>query len=505
MLAVDIGSSSVRAIVYDHRLRPVPGAAAHLPHRPRLTPDGGAELDFRHLRKAVVTSIDQAVSGWRGDGIAAVGISSFWHGLVAADAAGRPLTPVLLWSDGRSWREAAALRRRLDERRVHQRTGCRLHPTYWPAKIAWLRRREPELRRRGSRWLSPADLLREEMLGSSATSGSLASGTGLLRLRRPGWDVPLLEALGLEAGSLPEVSDAAARVRTRWGRRWPQLAGATWAPVVGDGAAANLGSGCLDERRRALTIGTSAALRVTLGSAPRSLPPSLWCYRGPGGRFIAGGALSNGGNLFDWLRHTLAITDVEAALRAARRSTDAAGDLTFLPLLAGERSPGYALRATGAIAGLTQATDPADLLRAGLEAVAVELARLDLDLDRVAPGAEAVVASGAAVLANPTWMRMICDASGRPLLAGRAREASARGAALAAMEAAGLAPADLDRLDPGAARRLEPDRRAAVRARYRAAMSRQAALYRVLVAGRLLESATPAAAAHHLRPRRARG
>jgi gluconokinase len=495
VVALDIGTSSVRALLYDSRLRPLPEAAAHIPHRPRLTADGGAELDYRQLRREVVTAVDRALAAVSASSIVAVGISSFWHGLLAAEGE-RALTPVFLWSDGRAWREAAALRRRLDEGGVHRRTGCRLHPTYWPAKISWLRRLEPRLRRPAVGWRSPADLLWRELLGPDVTSESLASATGLLGLRTRRWDSELLADLGLEPDRLPPLTGTAGRLTRRWARRWPQLATAVWAPVVGDGAAANLGSGCLDPGRRALTVGTSAALRVTVAAPPRSLPGSLWCYRAGGGRFIVGGALSNGGNLFEWLRQTLALPDPEVALSRPGAAA-AEGELTFLPLLAGERSPGYALHATGAIAGITQATSAADLLRAGLEGVAVELARIDRELDRVAPGAEVVIASGGGLLANRPWMRMICDALDRPLRAGHALEASARGAALAGLEAAGLAPPDLRSLDPGAGPPLLPDRSPAVRRRYEAALRRQAALYRVLVSGRLLETAAPAAPAHH--------
>jgi len=496
VLAIDIGTSSVRALAYDASLHSVPGAEAHLPHHPRLTADGGAELDYRSLRASVLSAVDRVLSGAPRAGFAAVGISSFWHGLVAADRLDKPLTPVYLWSDGRAWREAEALRRRLDERRLHQRTGCRLHPSYWPAKIAWLRRADRRLRGRQVRWLSPADLLSAELLGRSATSASLASATGVRQLRRPAWDGPLLEALGLRLEALPEVADAPGVLSARWRKRWPQLAEAIWAPVLGDGAAANLGSGCLDVSRRALTVGTSAALRVTLPSPPRTLPYSLWCYQAGPGRFVTGGALSNGGNLFEWLRQTLAVGDVDAALRSVARSDDGFSELTFLPLLAGERSPGYALHATGAIAGLTQATTAVDLLGAGLAAIAVQLARLDRDLDRIAPSSAEVIASGAGLLADPGWMRMICDALGKPLRAGHAKEASARGAALVALEAAGLAPTRLAGLDPGAGRPVKPDRSPAVRERYAAAMSRQDALYRVLVTGRLLEAKAPPTPAH---------
>ncbi|HKT83266.1 MAG TPA: FGGY-family carbohydrate kinase, partial [Solirubrobacterales bacterium] len=152
------------------------------------------------------------------------------------------------------------------------------------------------------------------------------------------------------------------------------------------------------------------------------------------------------------------------------------------PLLAGERGPGYAVRATGAISGLTQATTAAEILQAGLEGVALQLARLDRDLDRSAPGAELIVASGAGLLHNRAWMQMLADATGRPVGAGGAREASARGAAFSAFEAAGLlSENDLARLDPGIRRPLAPTADPETRNAYERAWRRQEALYRAVV------------------------
>lgn len=495
---MDLGTSSVRAIVFDRRLRPVPGTAAYRAHSPRLSADGGAEMETRLVLRQVAEVIDEALRGVGDEPVTAVGVSTFWHGLVAAGPDLKPLSRVLLWSDGRSWPQAERLRRRLDESAVHRRTGCRLHPSYWPSKIAWLRGQSRRLAGSATRWLSPTDLLYQRLFGDLATSSSVASATGLRRLRTPAWDGELLDAIGIEASSLPEVRDEPWQgPRAPWRRRWPQLAGAVWAPPAGDGGLANLGSGCLDQSRRALTIGTSGALRVLTRRAPTRLPPELWCYRADASRHVVGGALSNGGNLHAWLLDVLADPD-------SRRESRLPGEhgLTFLPLLAGERGPGYALRARGAIAGLTQATTATDILQAGMEAVAVQFARLDRDLDRVAPGATLTVASGAGLLANPGWMGMLADALDRPVGAGRAGEASARGAAFLAFEAAGiLDESDLDRLDPGTDPPVVPRRDPKVRGAYRDALRRQEALYEVLVRGRLLESSGAHVPAHLWRSR----
>jgi gluconokinase len=151
--------------------------------------------------------------------------------------------------------------------------------------------------------------------------------------------------------------------------------------------------------------------------------------------------------------------------------------LTFLPHLAGERSLGYAPHAFGAISGLTSATKPVDIARAGLEAVAIECARINKRLDEAAPGTSRLVASGAAILSSPAWMQMMADAIGREIVVGGPKEASSRGAAMFALETLGLAQAE--RLTAGEERTFTPNKAATVV--YKKAEKRQEALYKALI------------------------
>src|SRR5579884_538627 len=112
VLALDVGTSSVRALLYDRRARPLPGAAVHLPYRPRIARDGTAEVDPERLMGLVHRCLDELLRRappTPGGPIEAVGVSTFWHSLVAADAEGRVLTPLFLWSDTRSRRAAQDL------------------------------------------------------------------------------------------------------------------------------------------------------------------------------------------------------------------------------------------------------------------------------------------------------------------------------------------------------------------------------------------------------------
>jgi len=201
-----------------------------------------------------------------------------------------------------------------------------------------------------------------------------------------------------------------------------------WFPALGDGACSNVGAGCVTPERAALMIGTSGAFRVLRpddGSPPR---PGLFLYRLDATRVVEGGALSDGGNLHAWLEETLRLPERPSL---ADRVPDGHG-LTFLPLLGGERSPGWHPEARGAITGLTLETTPLDLLQAGLEGVAYRFA----EIADLLPGVTEVVATGAALDANPDWVQILADVLGRPVYRGEA-EGSARGAALLALERLG--------------------------------------------------------------------
>jgi gluconokinase len=148
--------------------------------------------------------------------------------------------------------------------------------------------------------------------------------------------------------------------------------------------------------------------------------------------------LSEGGSLFSWLTETLklqSLSEVEQVL--AKMEPDAHG-LTFLPFLAGERAPGWAGHARGTIHGLSLATTPLAILRAGLEGVAYRIAIVFELLRKLLPSEPEIVASGGALLHSPSWLQIISDALCRPVAVSEVQEASGRGAALLALEALGV-------------------------------------------------------------------
>jgi gluconokinase len=139
--------------------------------------------------------------------------------------------------------------------------------------------------------------------------------------------------------------------------------------------------------------------------------------------------------MFRWLRESLNLetTDLESEL--AGLEPDSHG-LTILPFWSGERSTGWSSNARGVVVGLKQETQPVEILRATLEAIAYRFALIARALERIAPNA-GIVATGNALRSSPVWIQIMADVLGRPITLGNAAEASIRGAALLALEAVG--------------------------------------------------------------------
>jgi gluconokinase len=482
-LAIDVGSSSVRTGLYDRLGRRVHELGARLAYEMRTTADGGVEVDAGALVELVERAVDVVLAGAGplADRVACVGVASFWHSLVGVSAEGEPVTPVLTWADTRARSAADDLRRELDEPAVHARTGAVLHASYLPAKLRWLAGAHAAAFERAARWMSFAELLYLRLFGRPACSVSMASGTGLFDQSACRWDEALAAAVGVSVDQLSEVSDDPCSALTPvYAARWPALARAAWRPALGDGACANVGSGCATPSRIALTLGTSGAMRVVLAGDAVAPPRGLWAYRLDARRPVVGGALSEGGGAFAWLVRLLGLEAGEALEAAVAAAEPDAHGLTVLPFVAGERSPGWALDARAAVTGLTLDTTPVDVVRAALESVACRFGLVaELLAAFAAPGAE-VVGSGAALLRSRAWAQIMADVLGRPVVLSAEEEASSRGAALMALEAAGAID-DLSSVPSERGRVFEPD--AGRHERYRRALDRQRALYDTLVAG----------------------
>jgi len=437
ILACDLGTSSTRAALFDARGERRRASTAQRAY-PLLTgADGRAELDPARVLRAVVRCIDHSHRAAGRAAITAVGMSCFWHSMLGVDAQGRALTPILTWADSRAAPDAARLRERTAERTYHQRTGCMLRATFWPAKLRYLRRTQPALLRQVARWVSPAEWLLEQFTGLGRCAHGMGTATGLYDPARLDWDPASLRLAGVRRKQLNPLGDEALTLTPAYARRWPRLAAARWFPGIGDGAASNLGAGALGQGTAAINVGTSAAIRVVRERGAPCAPFGLFCYRIDQRRYLIGGAITNAGSLLAWCKAQLALPSARALEQALARPLGATAGLLVAPLWMGERSPDWRMRPGGAITGITQSTSAVDLVQAITTASYQRLARVA----GLIPGARGVrLIVGGGILASPASLQRLSDCLGAALHPTEDPELSLRGAAVLALERCGATP-----------------------------------------------------------------
>ncbi len=439
VLALDIGTSSVRAALFDVRGGRMPGTLVQKSYPLTTDGEGRATLDPGELLRKARACLQGALrtASERG-GLLGAGVTCYWHSLLGVDAAGEALTPIYTWADSRCRPDAARLREEFDERAIHAETGCMLRASFWPAKLRWLRRTEAKLFKSVSYWMSPAEWVQWKLTGQRQCALGMATGTGLFNPSSLSWSPRLLEASGVREAQLSPVSDQ--------GMSWKNV---PLFPAIGDGAASNLGSQCKGPDWGAINVGTSAAMRVIRSGSKVRAPFGLFGYRVDAGRYLVGGAASNAGNLRAWCLRELRLAMSGDALEAAL-ATRPISNLTVLPYWTAERAPRWNEESTGVIAGITQDTSALDLLAAITDASYLRLAEIAEAIPTSQP-IRWLVSGG--ILRSERALKRLASALNSPLYRNPEPEASLRGAAVFALEKLGCSP---DLLLPG--RPVKPDK-----------------------------------------------
>lgn len=435
VLAVDVGSGSTRCCLYDAHARPIKKRTVKAEHAFTETLDGTAEIDADQVTEEVASVITAVLEGLERGVVAGVVMDTFASSLVCVDAQGRALTPCFTYADSRSARQLAALREQLDEASVHQRTGTRLHTSYHPPRVLWLREEHPEVLAATAKIVSLGEYVYARLAGVVGAATSTMAWAGVLNRHTRELDDDLLAAVGVDRGLFAPVVDPDApitEVDEQVARRWPALAGAAWFPAIPDGYASNIGVGADEPSTAALSAATSGAIRVIVRGTPETLPDGLWSYAVSRDQSIVGGALNDVGRVMAWLERTLAPVDPEELDRVLTARPQP-GTPLMLPFLTGERATGWAGDARAALTGLSSASSPADLWRGAAEGVAISYARVFTQLRQANPQVERVIASGGVASNYPGLMPLVAQALGFPVQVVNVKRVTMRGAAALAL------------------------------------------------------------------------
>jgi len=434
LAVLDVGTTSTRAFVLD--LDGVLISEAREPNRLDTPLPGRAEQDPIALRADAEAVVRRAVAdaGGTGADIRGLVVSTQMHSLLVTDVAGEPRTPLIGWADTRATEAVAAVRRRSDWHALYGRTGCPPHPSYPLYKLMALRVTGDAP--------GPTDRIEDlkswllrSWTGERVVDRSLASGSGLLDVHLLRWDPEALDLAGIAEEQLPAIVDTTHVDRLSTDR----LGLAAGTPIVagaGDGVLSSLGCGAHEAGTAAIMVGTSGAVRV--GSAVPIADPSgrLFSYYLADGRWIVGGALSNGGIVLDWLGRLLR-TGAERILALAAEAPAGAGGVICLPFLAGERAPGYQALARGAWFGFGLEHDGRHLARAALEGIAFTIRSVLEAAEESVPTIADIRATGG-LARSRTWLRILAGVIDRPLGVPADVEGSAVGALVLGAHALGL-------------------------------------------------------------------
>lgn len=456
LLGIDIGTSSVKALLYDVERDAVLGSAAQEYPIQRPQP-GSAEQNPEDWWQATIFAVRRVLTNGGVREVDAISLSGQMHGGVLLDQAGLPLRPAIIWADQRSAGSVDLLLEEVGEETYIRTAGTLPAAGFMAATLRWLSQAEPDMLDQVKHVLLPKDYVRLRMTGEIATDASDAAGTGLVDIHAANpfrWSDRLTKAAQVNPDILPRILASPMVAGTLRDDAAQQLGLRKPAPVVAgcaDQPAQAIGNGILKPGQASITVGSGGQVFVPLAASSgdelrtdRRL--HVFHHAAPG--WYALGATLSAGLSLRWLRdllHMSAQEDAYATLSAEASSVaPGAEGLIFLPYLTGERTPHMDPLARGAFIGLSAYHDRGHLARAVMEGVSFALREaLDIALE-LGGSAETLIASGGG-MGSTLWRQMMADICQRPLRRPQHDEQAAFGAALLGGVGAGLLTAgDMD-------------------------------------------------------------
>ncbi len=453
VIGCDVGSQGTNAALYGEDGTLV--ASRYEAHDLSFPHPTWAEQDATQWPKAVTAAVGALVGEVESSSaIAGISFGSQLDGMVACDAAGRPVRPAMIWMDRRAEAQASALAEEISPEEFYRASGTNLDSSHAVFKALWIRDEEPEAFEEAAMLMPPGAFVLREVTGIAAVDWSNASSLALLDPRTRTWSDRLLELTGIDAGRLPELAPATQAVGTITGS-FAEATGLDPGTVVavgcGDEMAATLGAGVYEPGEVCDVVGTAEPV-CAASAGPREDPtmlvechphadPDSWLLENPG--FVSGGNLR-------WWRDQFAPLERRAEEDGRGDaydllSAEAAGippgaqGLVFLPCMQGAMAPEWNGAARGVFFGLTLAHGRGHMTRALLEGSAFALRDIleamrnaGLDVRRLT-----IVGGGAR---GALWRQIKADATGLPVRIPLSVETTAAGAAILAAVAAGLHP-----------------------------------------------------------------
>ena len=451
ILAIDQGTTSSRAIIFDKSLTPIASAqeefTQHFPH------SGWVEHDPEDIWSSTVGTCRGAIerAGLGPSDIAAIGITNQRETVVVWDrATGKPVHNAIVWQDRRTSDLCARLKAEGHEAMVRQKTGLLLDPYFSGTKLAWLLDNVDGMRAKaeaGDLAFGTVDsFLIWRLTGgnSHVTDATNAARTLLYNIREGKWDEEICALLNIPMSLLPEVKNTGAE----FGMTRPDLFGAPLPilGVAGDQQAATLGQACFEPGMLKSTYGTGCFALLNTGanlveSQNRLLGTIAYQFDGKP-TYALEGSIFIAGAVVQWLRDGLKIIREAGETQGLAEAADPEQSLYLVPAFTGLGAPYWDPDCRGAIYGLTRNSGPAEFARAALESVGFQTRDLweAMRADWQGEGGEQVLRVDGGMSASDWTMQFLADILGAPVDRPKVLETTAQGAAWVAGMQAGVYP-----------------------------------------------------------------
>lgn len=454
LIGVDVGTTATKAVLYDEHANALRRfSAGYALYRDAR---GMAEQDSFALLAAVEQVIHDAAAeiDFAHEQLLAVAFSSANQSVMMFDCHFKPLTRIITWADTRAEEVAKRLKHSPAGSQIYAQTGTPIHPMSPLTKIMWLNQTQSDKVAQAAYFVGIKSFLFHQFFGVFKTDISMASCTGMMNIQTGNWDDQALSLTNLRVEQLPAIVSGTTQERGLTPEAQAQMGIPVDTPFVYgafDGALSNLGVGAIKQDTVAITIGTSAGVRVVTDHPVIDLQQRLFCYALDNDHWVIGGPINNGGFVYQWAVHHL--VDANAV---QHEGTDpytlanhviagvpaGAHGLLFHPFLGGERAPLWNADARGSFFGLSPLHTRDDMLRAVMEGISMNIATVFEAVSDLVGKPNRVTATGG-FARSVVWRQMLADVLDCPVNIPKSFESGCLGAVTMAMKSLGM----IDHLD----------------------------------------------------------
>ena len=436
-LGVDIGTTSTKAVLFDQTGQMGKTFQKGYPLITDLT--GKAEQNPDDILQAVKEVMGAAFHSVKENKqtIIGVGFSAAMHSLLCLDENRQVIHPLITWADTRAQKQVEALGKRADISEICARTGVPNHPMTPLSKVCYLREEHPALFAQTRYFVGIKEYVLGQLTNHWVVDESLAASTGYYHLQNHDWDEELLSLAGLERKQLSEIVPTTTQLSLseticdEWQlAESPQI-------IVGasDGVLSNLGIQESLTNQLVITVGTSGAVRKIIETKTPQASQGLFLYPLAQGFFVEGGAVNNGGVIFQWLKEQFfAGEDYPNLLQKVTKVPAGSHGLLVLPHFFGERAPYFQANLRGNILGLNHNHTKEDILKATMEGIILNLRQIVQRLDdKYGPSKQICLTGG--MTNNAVIPQLFADICQKEIVVTDCPESSCKGAAMLAMKA----------------------------------------------------------------------